>query len=85
MSIYGSTLTSESSNIFSLSSISYDAGVHGMYSGIDWIYTHVESLYIYDYKIIYFLLLNNVYDESMDFFFLAVWYMSIQTSGLQLF
>ncbi len=56
-----------------------------MYSGIDWLYTHVETLYMYDYKILYFWLLNNVYDESIDFFFLSVWYVSLQVSGLQLF
>jgi len=26
-----------------------------------------------------------VYDESIDFFFISVWYVSLQTSGLQLF
>jgi len=56
-----------------------------VYSGIDWIYTYIETLYIFDYKIVYFWLLNNIYDESMDFFFLSVWYSSLQTSSLQLF
>lgn len=56
-----------------------------MYNGLDWLYTHVETLYMYDYKIVYFWLLNSVYDESIDFFFLSVWYISLQVSGLQLF
>ena len=56
-----------------------------MYSGVDWLYTHVETLYMYDYKIIYFWLLNSVYDESIDFFFMSVWYTLLQTSSLQLF
>jgi hypothetical protein len=63
----------------------YEIGVHSIYSGVDWIYTHVETLYIFDYKIVYFWLLNSVYDESIDFFFTSVWYASLQTSGLQLF
>ena len=40
---------------------------------------------MYDYKIVYFWLLSNVYDESVDFFFISVWYVSLQASSLQLF
>ena len=87
MGMYGSTLGigQVNSNDFNFFSFNYDTGVHAMYSGVDWIYTHVETLYMYDYKIIYFYLLNNVYDESIDFFFLSIWYLSLQVSGLQLF
>ena len=74
--------TADNSSIFSFN---YSTGVHQMYNGIDWIYTHVENLYIYDYKIVYFWFLNSVYDESIDFFFTSVWYIGLQTSGLQLF
>ena len=56
-----------------------------MYSGIDWLYTHVETMYIYDYKIVYFWLLNSIYDESIDFFFSSLWFLSLQTSAFQLF
>lgn len=72
-------------NGFNSTSFNYDTSIHAMYSGIDWVYTHVETLYIYDYKIVYFWLLNNVFDESMDFFFSSIWCISLQTSGLQLF
>ncbi len=87
MRLFGSSLeiVKTGSNDFSLSALNYDNGVHAMYSGIDWIYTHVETLYMYDYKVLHFWLLNNVYDESMDFFFLSVWYGSLQISSLQLF
>ena len=87
MGIYGSSLdiVNVGKNDFNLSFFNYDTGIHAMYSGIDWVYTYVESLYIYDYKIVYFWFLNSVYDESMDFFFLSVWYSSLQTSSLQLF
>jgi len=71
MGIYGSALNigNTGKNDFNLSFLNYDTGIHAMYSGIDWVYTHVETLYMYDYKIVYFWLLNNIYDESMDFFF----------------
>ena len=76
MGLFGSVLdvAKMGNNDFGLSSLNYDTGIHAMYSGIDWVYTHVETIYMYDYKIVYFWLLNNVYDESMDFFFLSVWY-----------
>ncbi len=71
MGLFGSVLdvAKMGNNDFGLSSLNYDTGIHAMYSGIDWVYTHVETIYMYDYKIVYFWLLNNVYDESMDFFF----------------
>ena len=71
MGIYGSAfdVSEIEKNGVILSFLNYDTGVHTMYSGIDWIYTHVETLYMYEYKIMYFWLLNSIYDESMDFFF----------------
>ena len=71
MGIYGSALdvAKLGKNDFNLSFLNYDTSINAMYSGIDWVYTYVETLYIYDYKIVYFWLLNNVYDESVDFFF----------------
>lgn len=52
-----------------ISTFSYDTAVHTMYNGVDWVYTYVETLYMYDYNILYFWLLYNIYDESIDFFF----------------
>jgi len=71
MGIYGSALdvSKLGKNDFNLSFLNYDTSINAMYSGIDWLYTYVETLYIYDYKVIYFYLLNSVYDESIDFFF----------------
>lgn len=77
-------ITNESVNILSLSD-SYCIFVHNLFSGVDWVYTAVENLYIYDYKIIYFWLLNNVYSDNIDFFFLSLWYINLSTAGLQLF
>ena len=48
---------------------SYDLNTNSLYSGIDWLYTYVETIYMYDYNVLYFWLLNNIYDESIDFFF----------------
>lgn len=74
MGIYGSSLgnITTGKNDFNLSFLNYDTSVHTMYSGIDWVYTYVETLYMYDYKVVYFWLLNNIYDESMDFFFICL-------------
>jgi hypothetical protein len=87
MGIYGSAIddiVKFDQNKFSLPFLNYNADVHALYSSIDWVYTHVETLYMYDFKITYFWLLNNIYDESMDLFFLFIWSNSLQTSGLQL-
>jgi hypothetical protein len=56
MGLFGSVLdvAKMGNNDFGLSSLNYDTGIHAMYSGIDWVYTHVETLYMYDYKIVYF-------------------------------
>jgi hypothetical protein len=50
----------------------YNLNTDSLYSGIDWVYTYVETIYMYDYNILYFWLLNNIYDESMDFFFISL-------------
>lgn len=86
MGVYGSALdaTNFINNTKSYN-LGYDFSVHGVYSGLDWIYTHVETLYMYDYKVVYFYLLNNIYDESVDFFFISIWFVSLQSSSLQLF
>lgn len=83
--VYGSAL--DATNFINTSdsyNLGCDFSVHNVYSGLDWVYTHVETLYMYDYKIVYFWLLNNVYDESVDFFFISTWYVSLQSSSLQL-
>jgi hypothetical protein len=65
--------------------LNYETFTDNMYNGIDWMYTYIETLHMYDYKVTYFWLLNNIHDDSMDFFFLSVWYSSLQISSLQLF
>ena len=63
----------------------YDVCVHTMYSGIDWVYTYVETLYAYDYKVVYFWFLNVICGESVDFVFFFLFGALLQTTGLQLF
>lgn len=63
----------------------YNTNTDSLYSGIDWLYTYVETIYMYDYNVVYFWLLNNIYDESMDFFFISLWFLSLQTTSSQLF
>ena len=71
MCAYGYILGNVSNKLNTYNS-GYDVCVHSLYNGIDWVYTSVETLYIYDYKIVYFWFLNSVYDESIDFFFISV-------------
>ena len=56
VSVYGFTIdiVAGDKNAFDFSSLNYSTGIHAMYSGIDWLYTHVENLYVYDYKVVYF-------------------------------
>lgn len=72
------------SNIFETQN-NININTDSIYNGIDWLYTSVETVYAYDYKILYFWLLNNIYDESIDFFFLSIWFLTLSTEGLQLF
>ena len=39
---------------FNLNAFSYSTGIHSMYNGVNWLYTHIENTYMYDYNIIYF-------------------------------
>lgn len=68
-----------------MENINYETLIHTIYNGVDWIYTYTENLYIFDYQIIYLWVLGNAYDESLDFFFLFMWYSSLQSTSLQLF
>ena len=63
----------------------YNVDTNSLYSGIDWLYTNVETIYMYDYNVLYFWLLNSIFDESVDFFFLSLWFLSLQTTSTQLF
>jgi len=38
-------------------------------SGIDWIYTFVESMYSYDFRVFYYKYYNTFFDDSCDYFY----------------
>ena len=59
--------------------------INCLYHGIDWIYTSVETIYAYDFRIWYFWFFNSIYDESYDYFFNTYWYLSLLTSSFQLY
>ena len=66
-------------------SSSYCIFINSLFSGVDWIYVSVQNLYIYDYKIFYFSLLNNIFADNIDYFYLSIWYISLSVSSLQFF
>lgn len=56
-----------------------------LYHGIDWLYTAVETIYSYDFRVWYFWFFNSIYDDSFDFFFSSFWYFNLSVSAFQLF
>jgi hypothetical protein len=56
-----------------------------LYHGVDWLYTNVSVLSIYDFKIWYFLENNFIFDESFDFLFSFCWVFSLIESSYQFF
>ena len=53
--------------------------------GVNWIYTFTETLYVYEYKVLYFTFLDSIFDDSFDFYFNTMWYFTLVSSPLQLF
>lgn len=53
--------------------------------GIDWIFSNVESMFVLDYKLVYFWMSNSLYDDSNDSFFTLLWYTTMVFGSLQLF
>ena len=58
---------------------------NALYHGIDWIYTTVQTIYCYDFRVWYFWFFNSIYDDSFDFFFSSYWYFTLLLSSFQLF
>ena len=40
-----------------------------VFSGIDWIYSFVESSYAYNFRIFYYKYYNTFFDDSCDYFY----------------
>lgn len=51
---------------------------------VDWVYTYVESIYLYDYRIVYFWLFKNTFNGTHEYVFSFIYYSSLNTSGIQL-
>lgn len=58
---------------------------NSLYHGIDWIYTFVDTVYSYDFKVWYFWFMNSIFDSSFDHFFLWYWFFTLSVSPFQLF
>jgi len=56
-----------------------------LYHGVDWVYTFVDTMYSYDFKVWYFWFMNSIFDNSFDFFFSWYWFFSLSVSSFQLF
>ena len=74
-----------SDNLDSLNYLDFSLSTKFLFNSADWIYTYSEALYAYNYKLTYFKFLNYFFQDSFDIFFITLWYLSINTSNLQLF
>ena len=73
-----------SDNVTSQDTFFYTSS-NSVWHGIDWIYTFTESMYAYEFKILYFKFLNSIFDDSFDYYQNSLWYFSCSTSAFQLF
>lgn len=62
-----------------------DLSATSMLHGIDWLFSYVETIFLYDYKILYFWFYNSIFDDSYDFFFISCWYSTLIFDSFQLF
>ena len=56
-----------------------------VFSGIDWIYSFVESSYAYNFRIFYYKYYNTFFDDSCDYFYNLFWFFTISNLSFQLF
>jgi len=86
MGILGSPEFYKLSNTLDVTSLKIlDVSVDSLYHGIDWLYTNVAYVSIYDFKVWYFLENNFIFDESFDFLFFFCWVFSLVESSYQFF
>ena len=73
MGVLGSPEFYKLSNTLDVTSFKIlDVCVNCLYHGVDWLYTNVAYVSIYDFKVWYFLENNFIFDESFDFLFFFV-------------
>lgn len=78
--IYNWSYNFESNNFYFTS-----VCLNSLYHGIDWIYSTVETLYAYDFRVWYFWFFNSIFDDSFNYFFQTYWFFSLNYSSFQLF
>lgn len=82
------TLINNSENLGLLDSnclADYNFVKNDVFSGIDWIYSFVESAYAYNFRIFYYKYYNTFFDDSCDYFYNLFWFFTINTLSFQLF
>jgi hypothetical protein len=55
-----------------------------LYHGVDWMYSFVETLYVFDFIVVYLKFLELVSNDSIEFFFSTYWFYSWYVSNWQL-
>ena len=45
-----------------------------VFSGVDWIYSFVESMYAYNFRVFYYKYYNTFFDDSCDYFYNLFWF-----------
>jgi hypothetical protein len=83
MGIYGFNNWSNINIFSSIDLMHYSVG--SVYHGIDWIYTFVETTFMYDFNITYNWFMNNIYQDNFDFNYYSLWYSSLDISYFTLF
>jgi len=58
---------------------------NSLYHGVDWIYTFVESTFMYDFSINYNFFTNNIFQDNFDFNYYSYWYSNLDISHFTLF
>ncbi len=67
-----------------ITSLGFESVTHGMYKGFDWVYSALETVYMYDYRVVVYWLLEDCHNDSINLFFLTTWVVALNTSGAQL-
>jgi hypothetical protein len=55
-----------------------------VFSGIDWIYTFVESMYAYNFRIFYYKYHNTFFEDSCDYCYNLFWFFTLSSLSFQL-
>lgn len=80
-----SMFTYVQSPVFSGSESVVSLAATSIVHGVDWLFSYVETVSAYDYRIVYFWFYNSIFDESFDFFFTSCWYGTLVFDSFQLF